>query len=477
MANLTGYPQSAVGHMLNHYTRHGADPHQKRYKYRNQNIDQSRTHLNYQIGVERDDPEGFVRELVGRSDVPPREGQKATNVISDWVITLPRNEALEGREREFFQVAYDHLKKRVPEHLIVGAFVHMDETQPHMHFCFVPLVTSPKMTNDKTRPLKDKNGKIKKDKKGTIRYARVPKLDEAGKPMMRTTLAQSKLFDRKAMQAFHGALEAAMTAYFGFPVGIQLKEQDKALKALSDVRQEVLDEARAALVEPAKEKAAAVVAEAEGKAWVAGQLAASRQLQADKAHADLVKTQGVLGAVSQELTEKRQLSGVLDSENAEKKAENEELKAKNAQILEQIPALKSDIKGKKAQLSELDAEIDARLRRLEEVRRAEEACRGGSLGAREEQARAAIGELKPQVRAAEERISKADGAIKRLRKTVGELRARVEQLGKRIEKARAALAKLRPQGRKGEQPGQVVTRQWGRDSRNGSTRPGASRRS
>lgn len=467
MANLTGYPQSAVGHMLNHYTRHGADPDQKKYKYRNQNIDQQRTCLNYQIGVERDDPEGFVSELVGRSDVPPREGQKATNVISDWVITLPRNEALEGREREFFQVAYDHLKKRVPEHLIVGAFVHMDETQPHMHFCFVPLVTSPKMTNDKTRPLKDKNGKIRKDKKGTTRYARVPKLSKDGKPMMRTTLAQSKLFDRKAMQAFHGALEAEMTAYFGFEVGIQLKEQDKALKALSDVKQEVLDEARAALVEPAKEKAAAVVAEAEGKAWVAGQLAASKQLQADKAQADLAKTQGVLGAVSQELTEKRQLSGVLDEQNAEKKAENEELEAKNAQILEQIPALESTIKGKKAQLSELDSEIEERSARLERLRRAEEACRGGSLGAREERARGAIGKLKPQVRAAEERVSRADGRIGKLKLRVGQLKQKLEQLGTRIEKARAQLGKIKPQARKGEQPGQVATRQWS-GSRNGT---------
>ena len=458
MANLTGYPQSAVGHMLNHYTRHGADPHQKRYKYRNQNIDQSRTHLNYQIGVERDDPEGFVRELVGRSDVPPREGQKATNVISDWVITLPRNEALEGREREFFQVAYDHLKKRVPEHLIVGAFVHMDETRPHMHFCFVPLCTSPKMTNDKTRPLKDKSGKIRKDKKGTIRYARVPKLDEDGKPMMRTTLAQSKLFDRKAMQAFHGALEADMTAYFGFEVGIQLKEQDKALKALSDVKQEALDEARAALVEPAKEKAAAVVAEAEGKAWVAGQLAASRQLQADQAAARLVETRGVLGAVSQELTEKRQLSGVLDEQNAEKKAENEELKAKNAQILEQIPALESDIKGKQAQLGELDSAIEERSARLERLRRAEEAYRGGSLGAREEQARAAIGELKPQVRAAEEGVSRAAGRIGKLRQRVGQLRQRVEQLGTRIEDARAVIAKIKPQVRKSEMKSEMPVR-------------------
>lgn len=229
-------------------------------------------------------------------------------------------------------------------------------------------------------------------------------------------------------------------------------------------------------LEAARDAKAAEVQEMEGKAWVAGQLAASKQLQADQAAARLVETQGVLGAVSQEVSKKRQLSGVLDSENAEKKAENEALEAKNAQILEQIPLLDSDIKGKKAQLGELNSEIEERSARLERLRRAEEACRGGSLGAREEQARAAISELKPQVRAAEERVSRADGRIGKLKLRVGQLKQKLERLGTRIEKARATLAKLKPQARKGEQPGQVVTRQWGRDSRNGSTRPGASRR-
>ena len=113
---------------------------------------------------------------------------------------------------------------------------------------------------------------------------------------------------------------------------------------------------------------------------------------------------------------------------------------------------------------------------MERLRRAEEAYRGGSLGAREEQARAAISELKPQVRAAEQRVSRAAGRIGKLRLRVGQLKQKLEQLGARIEKARASLAKIKPHARKGEQPGQVVTRHC-RDSRNGSTRPGASRRS
>ena len=47
MANLQGYGTNSVGNMLNHYTRHAGDPEQTKYRYANQDIDQTRTHLNY----------------------------------------------------------------------------------------------------------------------------------------------------------------------------------------------------------------------------------------------------------------------------------------------------------------------------------------------------------------------------------------------------------------------------------------------
>ena len=49
MANLQGYGTNSVGNMLNHYTRHAGDPEQTKYRYANQDIDQTRTHLNYAI--------------------------------------------------------------------------------------------------------------------------------------------------------------------------------------------------------------------------------------------------------------------------------------------------------------------------------------------------------------------------------------------------------------------------------------------
>lgn len=235
MANLSGYDKSSFGHMLNHYTRHAGDPDQSKYAYRNQAIDKSRTHLNYAIGLKRGDPWAFIAKAIEGVDVKPRGGSKATNVLSDWVVTLPKNELLTGREREFFELTYRHLAVIVGEENIVGAYVHLDETQPHMHFAFVPIVASPVMTNDKSRPLKNRDGSLKRDRKGTVRYERVQVIGDDGKPLFRRSFGQSKMFDKAALKEFHPQLEEALSRHFGFKVGIEL--EDVGEKQLSNLEQ------------------------------------------------------------------------------------------------------------------------------------------------------------------------------------------------------------------------------------------------
>lgn len=233
MANLAGYSKSGYEAMINHYTRHQDDPEQTKWKYKNQTIDPDRTFLNYAIQPHRA-PKNFVQAAIDSVDTPVRTGKKATNVMSDWIITLPKNDLLEGREKEFFEQTFEFMKTKVPEDLIVGGYVHMDETSPHMHFAFVPLVTTQAMTNDKSRPLRDGKGKILKDKKGTVRYERVPKLDADGNPILRRSFGQSKIFDRRVMESFHPQLEKALSDHFGFKVGIELEDEgDKLLSSLS----------------------------------------------------------------------------------------------------------------------------------------------------------------------------------------------------------------------------------------------------
>lgn len=396
MANLQGYGTGSVGNMLNHYTRHAGDPEQTRYRYANQDIDPARTHLNYAIFA-REDPAAFVQSKIDGADVKPKGGDKATNVISDWVITLPKNPALKGREREFFQTAYDHMLKTVPERLVVGAWVHMDENQPHMHFCFCPMVRTAVMTNDKSRPLLDAQGRVKRDKKGTPRYERVQVRDAAGKPVYRSSFGQSKVYTRARMKRFHPDLEKAMEGHFGFKVGIEL--EDKGEKLLSDLKQ------------PDYIKA---------KETMARQQRRIRALEAME-----VETRGKLGALTDEVEEKRSQAADIGLKVDEKTIE--------------LDGLRDEIEQKALDLAAAKAECEAVSQRLESLRQREREIAGD------------VAELRP-IAAEIGRWEAADRAGKRaildsIAVGCGALReriqGRVERLGKRIEEVGARVRALR----------------------------------
>ena len=121
---------------------------------------------------------GFINRKINEADTKPN---KTTNVISDWIVTLPQNDKLQGREREFFEQVNEFLTNKVGADNVVGSWVHNDETSPHLHFCFVPSCEQTKMTNDKSQPLRwtaadekrdatHKAGEVKRDSKGTVRY-------------------------------------------------------------------------------------------------------------------------------------------------------------------------------------------------------------------------------------------------------------------------------------------------------------------
>lgn len=243
MAHLQGFRMGAVKRMLAHYTRHDGDPDQEKYTYRNQRIDKTRTHLNYSL-FEREDPMSYIETRITEADTKPT---KATNIICDWIVTLPKNERLEGREKEFFEEAYKFLLGKVGgEGNMLGCWAHFDESSPHIHAASIPFcVSQPVMTNDKSQPLRwtvadekkdpsHRAGEIKRDAKGTVRYKRVPVIDEDGNPVVKRTIAQSRMFDRKVMQSFHQELSDHMKAHFGFDVGVLLDEDD-ADKVLSQL--------------------------------------------------------------------------------------------------------------------------------------------------------------------------------------------------------------------------------------------------
>ncbi len=123
------------------------EKHHERKKERyasNPDIDSSRSHLNYHL-VE---PQlKYYGEIQTRIEKAQRENPKckvrkdSVKFIDTIVTASPEFLAAMSPEevRHYFERALKFLQKEVGAENIFSAVVHMDERNPHMHLCFVPL--------------------------------------------------------------------------------------------------------------------------------------------------------------------------------------------------------------------------------------------------------------------------------------------------------------------------------------------------
>lgn len=194
MAHLAHYKRAGAAPMLAHYERRA----ELERGYARENIDASRTAENYAIGA--DSPQALAAALRSRVDaaIAAHEAdsgkavRRDANVLSDWVVTLPRDCPREDARR-FFEVAVDLCRERYGAENVLGGFVHMDEATPHAH---IPVV-----------PVRD----------GRLRAARV--------------------FTRPDLRSFHKDLGAAEDAALGRHVSVELDPAQQGEKQLSHLGQ------------------------------------------------------------------------------------------------------------------------------------------------------------------------------------------------------------------------------------------------
>ena len=143
MAHLEKYPKAGLSHLLKHNERTERDCHVNRS---NKNIVPERTHLNYNLAPETG--MSMHEVLKKRLSEVRLYNRPDVNVMGDWVITKPKDVKDEDTEK-FFKAAYEFCRDRYGEKNVVGAFVHMDECTPHLHFSFVPVVVDKKKHDEK----------------------------------------------------------------------------------------------------------------------------------------------------------------------------------------------------------------------------------------------------------------------------------------------------------------------------------------
>lgn len=100
-------------------------------------IDRDKSKNNYTIG-EIKDLEWVSKRL---EKVYQKPNQKRPIQTCDIIVTLPTSESKDEQNvKRFFRAVYDSLKKQYGRNNnIIGAWVHLDESQPHIHFAFLPI--------------------------------------------------------------------------------------------------------------------------------------------------------------------------------------------------------------------------------------------------------------------------------------------------------------------------------------------------
>lgn len=137
MAHIAKFTRQSVGAILAHNCRH---PDAKNpVRYQNSEIDATKSHLNYRLDS-RQNPKEFFAKRLSEIKVQNRADVK---VFCSWVVTVPKDLPTE-KHKAFFESAFRFLESEVGAENVVVASVHMDETTPHLHFGFVPVVKEKK---------------------------------------------------------------------------------------------------------------------------------------------------------------------------------------------------------------------------------------------------------------------------------------------------------------------------------------------
>lgn len=112
--------------------------------YSNIDIDKARTPLNYDlINKGNINYTKQIKTIIEANRSSQRAIRKDATVYCECIVSSDSDffETLaEDNQKKFFEKALEYLKDKIGEEFIISANVHLDETTPHMHVGFVPII-------------------------------------------------------------------------------------------------------------------------------------------------------------------------------------------------------------------------------------------------------------------------------------------------------------------------------------------------
>lgn len=227
MAHIQKYKAHSCGHMLAHYRRDAAS-------LERDNVEPSLTHLNRTLVLGSDchahdgDAEPHWELIAGRiADVDAAaraEGRRMTRkdavVMADLVLTLPENVPAEDGDR-FFELSYEFFGEKVGRDNLMGGFVHRDEM----------------------RTKKDADtGKMVRTGERVRDHIHVP-----WTPILDGRFSFKQQCPRTFYKTLHRELGDYLEAKMGYRPDIELSEEQKGEKALSEVKNKDIQATRDAI--------------------------------------------------------------------------------------------------------------------------------------------------------------------------------------------------------------------------------------
>lgn len=245
MAHIAKYKAPSVGHMLAHYRRDRSSLERDNIgpeRIKNDLVVGHYTNKDGKLVVGRVEPRegepnwGTVESRIERvNEAQKAAGKRATRkdavVMADVVVTLPDN-VRKGDEDRFFRLTYWYLSKKFGIDNMMGGYVHKDEVlkdgtpaRDHMHVPFTPILD------------------------GRFNY--------------------KQMCPRSFYRSMHKELGDYLEGRMGYRPAIELDEETRAQRVYTDKSVDI-DKVRCAVdkavVEPAKDEAARIVAAAREEA-------------------------------------------------------------------------------------------------------------------------------------------------------------------------------------------------------------------
>ena len=141
MAHLKKNTRGAVPGLAVHFER-------KTDHHTNKEIDVSKSYLNQELMADGSDMLSRFNARLNDVYCMKRDDVKA---LATWIVTLPEElaEASYEQQSAFFEATTAFLNDRYGQENAVAAVVHYDETTPHLHYAFVPVVFDDKKSRYK----------------------------------------------------------------------------------------------------------------------------------------------------------------------------------------------------------------------------------------------------------------------------------------------------------------------------------------